>query len=356
MSPLNIGHLASCQEWKQWEIYIFASEKNISTFSFCRATPVNTRSSSSGTSGRRTWASCSPSCTPGRWRWIRTGSTRSSERQRCCRSKACWTILCENNAKKLLLWVFRYLDGKWNVTCNVFQTSLSNNEQREADDYSPLAKRIRTGALSPSLLPCRDTSADSVTRHNGDRDPWARPMSPKLEHGLVESSSHHKYEHTNGSGGDNKSNSLLSQALLEKSGSRDEREDTRDSVSDDDSSERGAGSASIDTIKSDREMRDCEPPTTPIFPPGLEALYRQAGFPPFLGLGGPSGHPQAPQAPTVTHVGLQSHAANPTGKQVKYLASVSLWREFITSSTQFQLKFLKGKIKVYSKGIQVTSG
>ena len=182
-----------------------------------------------------------------------------------------------------------------------------------------MAKRIRTGALSPSLLPCRDTSTDSVTRHNGDRDPWTRPMSPKMEHGLVESSSLHKYEHTNGSnGGDNKSSSLLSQALLEKSGSRDEREETRDSVSDDDSSERGAGSASIDTIKSDREMRDCEPPSTPIFPPGLEALYRQAGFPPFLGLGGHSGHSgHPPQAPTVTHVGLQSHAANPTGKKVK---------------------------------------
>ena len=199
---------------------------------------------------------------------------------------------------------------------SVFQTSLSNNqEQREADDYSPLAKRIRTGALSPSLLPCRDSSTDTVTRHNGDRDPWARPLSPKMEH--VESSSHHKYEHTNGDRDNKSSSSLLSQALLEKAGSRtEEREDTRDSVSDDDSSERGAGSASIDTIKSDREMRDCEPPSTPIFPPGLEALYRQAGFPPFLGLGGHSGHPQVPQAPTVTHVGLQSHAANPTGKRI----------------------------------------
>ena len=187
----------------------------------------------------------------------------------------------------------------------MFQTSLSNNEQREADDYSPMAKRIRTGPLSPGLLPCRDTSTDPVTRHNGD--PWARPMSPKME-AHVESSSH-KYEHTNG---DNKS--LLSQAL-EKSGSRDEREE-RDSVSDDDSSERGAGSASIDTIKSDLG-RDCEPPSTPIFPPGLEALYRQAGFPPFLGLGGPSA--VSPVGPSVTHVGLQSHAANPTGKTVNVL-------------------------------------
>ena len=198
----------------------------------------------------------------------------------------------------------------------MFQTSLSNNqEQREADDYSPLAKRIRTGALSPSLLPCRDSSTDTVTRHNGDRDPWARPLSPKMEH--VESSSHHKYEHTNGDRDNKSSSSLLSQALLEKAGSRtEEREDTRDSVSDDDSSERGAGSASIDTIKSDLG-RDCEPPSTPIFPPGLEALYRQAGFPPFLGLGGPSA--VSPVGPSVTHVGLQSHAANPTGKKVNVL-------------------------------------
>ena len=140
-------------------------------------------------------------------------------------------------------------------------------------------------------------------------------MSPRLDH--VESSSG-KYEHTNG---DNKS--LLSQAL-EKSGSRDEREE-RESMSDDDSSER-AGSASIDTVKSDMNSRDCEPPSTPIFPPGLEALYRQAGFPPFLGLGAGQ-HPSAGSAgsslsslagPSVTHVGLQSHAANPTSKKVKY--------------------------------------
>ena len=194
------------------------------------------------------------------------------------------------------------------------QTSLSSNphhQQSEADDYSPLAKRSRTGPISPSLLPCRDSSTE-VSRHNGERDPWARPLSPRLDQ--VESSSG-KYEHTNG---DNKS--LLSQAL-EKSGSRDERED-RESMSDDDSSER-AGSASIDTDKSDLNSRDCEPPSTPIFPPGLEALYRQAGFPPFLGLGGQ--HPSAGglagsslAGPSVTHVGLQSHAANPTSKKVKY--------------------------------------
>ena len=131
----------------------------------------------------------------------------------------------------------------------------------------------------------------------------------------VESSSH-KYEHTNG---DNKS--LLSQAL-EKSGSRDEREE-RDSVSDDDrDSEERAGSASIDTIKSDMNSRDCEPPTTPIFPPGLEALYRQAGFPPFLGLGGQH-HGGGLAGPSVTHVGLQSHAANPTGKERASKSSIN---------------------------------
>ena len=188
-----------------------------------------------------------------------------------------------------------------------FQTSLSSNkphnEQGEADDYSPMAKRSRTGPISPSLLPCRDSS-NEIPRHNGDRDPWARPMSPRMDH--VESSSH-KYEHTNG---DNKS--LLSQAL-EKNEPREEKYD-RDSVSDDDrDSDERAGSASIDTVKSDMNSRDCEPPTTPIFPPGLEALYRQAGFPPFLGLGGQ--HPGGSLAgPSVSHVGLQSHAANPTGK------------------------------------------
>ena len=135
----------------------------------------------------------------------------------------------------------------------------------------------------------------------------------RMDH--VESSSH-KYEHTNG---DNKS--LLSQAL-EKSGSRDEREE-RDSVSDDDrDSEERAGSASIDTIKSDMNSRDCEPPTTPIFPPGLEALYRQAGFPPFLGLGGQH-HGGGLAGPSVTHVGLQSHAANPTGKERASKSSIN---------------------------------
>jgi len=177
-------------------------------------------------------------------------------------------------------------------------------EQQEADDYSPLLKRPRNGPMSPTHIPCRESPND-ILRHNGERDPWARPSSPRMEH--VESSSHKyepKYEHTNG---DNKS--LLSQAL-EKPGCRDDRDD-HDSASDETGSER-AGSASIDTVKSDMNSRDCEPPSNPIFPPGLEALYRQAGFPPFLAMGGQ--HPNSMQmpGPSTTHIGLQSHAANPT--------------------------------------------
>ena len=79
-----------------------------------------------------------------------------------------------------------------------------------------------------------------------------------------------------------------------------------------------------------------------LFPPGLEALYRQAGFPPFLGLGpgglnrsgssegsGGSGGSLPPSSsaggngggmasppppPPISHGGLQSHASNPTSK------------------------------------------
>ena len=126
-----------------------------------------------------------------------------------------------------------------------------------------------------------------------------------------------KYEHTNGD-----KTSLLSQAL-------EKREEREESMSDDDSDDRErAGSASIDTVKSDMNSRDCEPPTTPIFPPGLEALYRQAGFPPFLGLGaggggGGVGGGAGLPGPSISHVGLQSHAANPTGKyQVYYMYRV----------------------------------
>lgn len=186
-------------------------------------------------------------------------------------------------------------------------TSVLLPEQQDAEDYSPHLKRPRhsTGPNS-SPQPCRQSPIEAP-RHNGDRErePWLRPTSPKLEH--VESSSH-KYEHLHN--GDNKS--LLSQALEKRENSRDERDD---SASDTTGSER-AGSVSLDTIKSDmNNSRDCEPPLNPIFPPGLEALYRQAGFPPFLGLGG--GHhgippPRSPQGPSTTHIGLQSHAANPT--------------------------------------------
>ena len=189
------------------------------------------------------------------------------------------------------------------------QTSLSSTsthplpEQQEADDYSPVVKRARP-ALSPGRL-------DGGV---GRCDPWARPPSPRLEH--VESSSHKyvKYEHTNGD------KSLLSQALEKRAGEERGGEEERDSGSEETGSER-AGSASIDTVKSELNSRDCEPPATPLFPPGLEALYRQAGFPPFLGLGGPgpvslpgSHLPPAMPGPSTTHVGLQSHAANPTSK------------------------------------------
>jgi len=176
-------------------------------------------------------------------------------------------------------------------------------EQQDAADYSPLLKRPRhsTGPNS-SPLPCRQSPTEGP-RHNGERErePWLRPTSPKLEH-------ENKYESLQN--GDNKS--LLSQALEKREQTREERDD---SASDTTGSER-AGSASIDTVKSDMNSRDGDPPSAPIFPPGLEALYRQAGFPPFLSLGGghhvPPPHPQPPQGPSTTHIGLQSHAANPT--------------------------------------------
>jgi len=176
-------------------------------------------------------------------------------------------------------------------------------EQQDAADYSPLLKRPRhsTGPNS-SPLPCRQSPTEGP-RHNGERErePWLRPTSPKLEH-------ENKYESMQN--GDNKS--LLSQALEKREQTREERDD---SASDTTGSER-AGSASIDTVKSDMNSRDGDPPSAPIFPPGLEALYRQAGFPPFLSLGGghhiPPPHPQPPQGPSTTHIGLQSHAANPT--------------------------------------------
>ena len=82
-----------------------------------------------------------------------------------------------------------------------------------------------------------------------------------------------------------------------------------------------------------------------LFPPGLEALYRQAGFPTaFLGLGGGAGAASAgsaagstagstsasstPHVPTstglaspYTNIGLQSHANNPS---CKYLF-IQIW-------------------------------
>jgi hypothetical protein len=61
--------------------------------------------------------------------------------------------------------------------------------------------------------------------------------------------------------------------------------------------------------------------SNPLFPPALEALYRQAGFPPaFLGLAaGAGGPPNGPgSALSVQSVGLQSHAGNPNSKSCSH--------------------------------------
>ncbi|XP_023336128.1 protein abrupt isoform X3 [Eurytemora carolleeae] len=181
------------------------------------------------------------------------------------------------------------------------QTNPEQLEQMDAEDYSPRLKRVRhnnglNGPHSSSPpLPCRQSPSDH-SRHNGDREPWQRPISPRSDN--VESSSHKfdKYDITD--------KSLLSQAL--------EKSDSRDSASDTTGSER-PGSASLDTIKSEMG-RDIEHHPNPLFPPGLEALYRQAGFPSFLGLGQGQSNLSIPTlpGPSTTHVGLQSHAANPT--------------------------------------------
>ncbi len=105
--------------------------------------------------------------------------------------------------------------------------------------------------------------------------------------------------------------SLLSQAL----------EKGEDSASDTSASDR-PGSASMDNVKSEtsgsvRDLENFHGGINPLFPPGLEALYRQAGFPNFLGLGqnGPGGMGMHTMpGPSTTHIGLQSHAANPTSK------------------------------------------
>ena len=258
---------------------------------------------------------------------------------------------------------------------SVLQTSLSPchipEQQDEADDYSPLLKRARhlfannTVAVAPSTsppLPCRQQSPILEQsshlypgRHNGgsEREPWLRPptaassSSPRSsghDTSLVESSGHHNHhqqqqqqqqqqQHHKYDGGltisSNKyetsageSKSLLSRAL-EKSDRGDD-----DSASDDNnttgSENDRPGSASLDgTIKSDRggvsdlgDVTLMPPSVSTLFPPGLEALYRQAGFPPFLGLGGgpPTSMSHHLPGPSTTHIGLQSHAANPTSK------------------------------------------
>jgi hypothetical protein len=251
------------------------------------------------------------------------------------------------------------------------------DQQDEADDYSPLLKRARhlfannagaaaTGGGPPSSsppLPCRQQSPGleqshlyQQVRHNGsgggDREPWllrpptaassSSPRSSGHDTSLVEltSSHHHHHQqqqqqqqqhHKYDSGitmpsskydSSGESKSLLSRAL-EKS---DRGGGDDDSASDDNnttgSENERPGSASLDgTIKSDRGGDGDNPPIMPpavnaLFPPGLEALYRQAGFPPFLGLGGGGGPPTSMShhlpGPSTTHIGLQSHAANPT--------------------------------------------
>ena len=196
-------------------------------------------------------------------------------------------------------------------------------EQEEADDYSPILKRARhsngPAPPSPPLLP-RDSSPTNNnhdrTRHNGEQEPWLRPVSPARGNDLTrdDPQGRDKYEQHGGGGGkfgdnNNADKSLLSQAL-------ERREE--DSASDTTGSERPE-SASMD--KSELGSRDGDVTPNPLFPPGLEALYRQAGFSPFLGLGGPPG-PNPPSSmampplpgPSTTHIGLQSHAANPTSK------------------------------------------
>jgi hypothetical protein len=126
--------------------------------------------------------------------------------------------------------------------------------------------------------------------------------------------------------------SLLSQAL----------EKGEDSASDTTGSERPE-SASMDNVKSEsgshmgRDMDMHHGGINALFPPGLEALYRQAGFPNFLGLGGhnggmgggPMGMPQMP-GPSTTHIGLQSHAANPTSKISHFLCLSKIERNSLT--------------------------
>lgn len=199
-------------------------------------------------------------------------------------------------------------------------------DQDEPDDYSPITKRPRhtNGPIDARITPPLSVRSPSPSNNNHDLptrhlpehapSPWMRPGSPpqteiRPDHG-IHNDLGHKYENNKYGDNNNADKSLLSQAL-EKTPGREERED---SASDTTGSER-PGSASMDTIKSDiatREGRDGELSGNPLFPPGLEALYRQAGFSPFLGLGGPHGQGHRDIPGHSQHVGLQSHAANPT--------------------------------------------
>ncbi len=250
-------------------------------------------------------------------------------------------------------------------------------------------------SVSPPPLPCRqqspmvEQSHASYTptaggRHNGgggDREPWLRPptaassSSPRSsghDSSLVESSGlslHHNHHHTHqqqqqqqqqqqlqhhkydgGSKYDSPTSGVIdSKSLLSRALEKSDRGDD-DSVSDDNnttgSENDRPGSASLDgTIKSDRgdggggDHSMMPQSVSNLFPPGLEALYRQAGFSPFLNLGanGPSGGMSHHlPGPSTTHIGLQSHAANPTSKPlVLPVGSSSLSFSFIHTFARF---------------------
>ena len=146
--------------------------------------------------------------------------------------------------------------------------------------------------------------------------------------------------------------SLLSQALEKQStlmvrSNLGQNDNDRDDSASDTTSERpesildGAGGlAKADPDSLHRQLTSSSPAAAAaaaaaaaggpagLFPPGLEALYRQAGFP-FMGLP-PGGPPTSSSlgssgsgpnsslpslSPTVPQVGLQSHAGNPNSKR-----------------------------------------
>uniref|UniRef100_A0A0K2UCI3 Putative LOC100117648 [Nasonia vitripennis] n=2 Tax=Lepeophtheirus salmonis TaxID=72036 RepID=A0A0K2UCI3_LEPSM len=180
----------------------------------------------------------------------------------------------------------------------------------DRDDYSPIPKRHRL---------------------NGSED---SPMN----------GSSYRRDSSEPSDNNNTKESLLSQALekpplLNSNNNNNNNTDHDDSASDDAASERHDESMNEEDSKMDIPTLGGVPGGNNIFPPGLEALYRQAGFPPaFLGgLGAAAvvnqGHShgglmQSHQivttnnnnpissslttTPPIQSGGLQSHSANPT--------------------------------------------